>query len=94
MALSKEKMWKYLRSPHTTKKQGMEILENLAEYMFERGWIKHKTLRKQLLSWEAQKMKEDFDAWYDQNIDKYPLKDLDELREIWYSHIPQTHSPK
>jgi hypothetical protein len=92
--ITKEQMWNYLKNPQTTREEAYDLLEQFAEYMFERGWKNHQKLRKGILSWEAKKMKEDFDEVYDRNIDKFPLKILDKFREVYYNHIPQTHSPK
>jgi hypothetical protein len=92
--ITKEKMWYYLQDPHTSKREAFTLLDDFAEYMFEKGWAGHKKVQRGIHNWTAQKMKEAFDHWYDKNISKYPLKDLEEIRAIWYSFIPKTNPPK
>lgn len=91
---NKEKLWRKLKDPQTSRQQAFELLQGFADFWFERGWRRHKRTRRAILTWEGWLLKKDFDEWYDKNIARYPMDDLEEIQNIVYSHIPQTHTPK
>ncbi|MFW6247056.1 MAG: hypothetical protein ACOC22_02675 [bacterium] len=85
---------KKINHPRTTPDQAKKMLISLAEYCFERGWKRHDRFMRGIHSWEAAKMKTDFDEWQKENINKMPIDRLHEVQRFIFNYMHLTNFPK
>lgn len=92
--MKKSKLLDFLSDNNISRQAKSKVLDELVEEFFEKGWKGNEHTQKIIHSFVAKKMKEDFDRWYDKNINLFPLKQLGEIQKIFYDWIPITNPSK
>jgi len=89
----KELVKKHIQS-NLSEEELDRALDQLISYVYETGWWRFNRTRKIVAGYEARIMKRDFDELYNKYIGSVPVDVIKEFQNVFYSHIPQTSTPK